>query len=148
MFFVAVAVVAVAVVACVGLHLGTLVTMARTLDRWFSHAHWRAMGCLVLLAITAHLFEMAIFAFGIRLLEYLHDGVLHTVGIGFDAWYRSAVAYTSLGDESETLPAVRMLVAVEALTGLILIAWTASFLFVVMQRTWESTRTPSGRRKK
>jgi len=127
----------VAVVCCVGLHLATLVTLSRTLNRWFKRAHWRAIGCLVLIAILAHLLEMSIFALGIRVLEDLHDGQLHMGQIDFEPWYQSAVAYTTLGDDTPPLPSIRLLVAVEALTGLILITWTASFLFVVMQRTWD-----------
>jgi hypothetical protein len=132
--------VAAAVVICVGLHLATLVVLSRTLDRWFKRAHWRAIGCLVLIAIVAHLVEMAVFAGAIRLLEYIHDGVWHTGDMVFEAWYMSAVAYTTLGDVTPQLASVRLLVAVEALTGLILITWTASFLFLVMQRTWDADR--------
>lgn len=137
MLVVAILTSATAVVTCVGMHLGTLVLLSRTLDRWFKWAHWRAIGCLVLIAIVAHMVEMMVFAGGIRLLQYLHDGVVHENRIEFQAWYQSAVAYTTLGDDTPQLSSVRLLLAVEALTGLILITWTASFLFVVMQRTWE-----------
>ena len=137
MLLIAISTAVVSVVGCVGMHLATLVTLSRTLDRWFSHAHWRAIGCLVLIAISAHLLEMGVFAVGIRVLELWHDGGSITHRAAFDAWYRSAVAYTSMGDETEPIAGVRLLLAVEALTGLILIAWTASFLFVVMERTWQ-----------
>ncbi len=151
MIVVAILTAATAVVTCVGLHLAMLVVLSRTLDRWFKWAHWRAIGCLVLLAIVAHIVEMMVFAGGIRMLEYLHDGVMHTDQIEFQAWYQSAVAYTTLGDAAPQLSSVRLLVAVEALTGLILITWTASFLFLVMQRTWDAdhpAHKPRGRVRK
>ena len=140
MLVVAILTVTTAVVVCVGLHLATLVILSRTLDRWFKRAHW-AIGVLVLIAIVAHLFEISIFTVGIRLLEYWHDGTLHhDPEVRFAAWFTSASAYTSLGIEPPKLLSVRLLVAVEALTGLILITWTASFLFLVMQRSWDSDR--------
>jgi hypothetical protein len=134
-------VVAVAVITCVGIHLATLVILSRTLDRWFKRAHWRAIGCLVLIAIHAHLFEIGIFAFGIRFLRFLHDGeVLEPNERFFEPWYQSAVAYTTLGGDTPAHASVRLLISVEALTGLILITWTASFLFLVMQRSWDADR--------
>jgi hypothetical protein len=134
-------VVAVAVITCVGIHLATLVILSRTLDRWFNRAHWRAIGCLVLIAIHAHLFEIGIFACCIRFLRFLHDGkVFQPNERIFEPWYQSAVAYTTLGGETPGHASVRLLISVEALTGLILITWTASFLFLVMQRTWDADR--------
>lgn len=55
-----------------------------------------------------------------------------------DYVYYSIVAYTSLG-LGDIVPdgALRILTGVEALTGLILIGWTTSVLFVEMQRFWE-----------
>ncbi len=38
MLFIAIATAAGSVVTCVGMHLATLVVLARTLDRWFTHA--------------------------------------------------------------------------------------------------------------
>lgn len=139
--FAAFLVAVVAVVTCVGIHLGTLVVLSRTLDRWFKRAHWWAIGCMVLIAIHAHILEISSFAVGIRVLEYLHNGkVWQPDERFFEPWYQSAVAYTTLGDETSTHASIRLLISVEALTGLILITWTASFLFLVMQRTWDAER--------
>jgi hypothetical protein len=142
-----------AVVTCVGIHLGTLVILSRTLDRWFKRAHWWAIGCMVLIAIHAHIFEISVFAVGIRALQYLRNGeVWEADQRFFEPWYQSAVAYTTLGDETPEHASVRLLISVEALTGLILITWTASFLFLVMQRTWEAEhinwRNPPKKRSK
>ncbi|MCA9111260.1 MAG: two pore domain potassium channel family protein, partial [Planctomycetaceae bacterium] len=59
-----------------------------------------------------------------------------------DYGYFSFVAYTSLGfgDITPKGP-VRFMTALETLTGLILIAWTASFIFLQMQVNWEHRQT-------
>ncbi len=49
-----------------------------------------------------------------------------------------------MGEENDLYSSVRLLLAIEALTGLILIAWTASFLFVAMERTWRERREGKG----
>jgi hypothetical protein len=56
----------------------------------------------------------------------------------FDSIYFSAVCFTTLGlgDIVPTGP-VRLLTGTEALTGFVLIAWSASFTFVEMQRFWK-----------
>lgn len=57
--------------------------------------------------------------------------------------YFSAETYTSLGfgDLTPHGP-VRVLAGVEALTGLLLIGWSASFTYISMERFW--TRSPAG----
>jgi hypothetical protein len=53
--------------------------------------------------------------------------------------YFSAETYTSLGFGDVTPDgAVRLLVGVEALNGLLLIGWSASFLCLSMERFWAS----------
>ena len=51
--------------------------------------------------------------------------------------YFSAETYTSLGFGDVTpVGAVRMLIGVEALNGLLLIGWSASYAFIAMERYW------------
>ena len=51
--------------------------------------------------------------------------------------YFSIVNYTSLGyGDLVPVGSLRILCGVEALTGLVLIDWTASFTYVEMQRYW------------
>ena len=60
--------------------------------------------------------------------------------MGFlDSVYFSAVCYTTLG-LGDIVPsgAIRFLVGTEALTGFVLITWSASFTFVEMQRFWRA----------
>jgi hypothetical protein len=58
----------------------------------------------------------------------------------FDAIYFSASVFTTLGfgDLSPVGP-IRFVAGTEALTGLVLIGWSASFTYLEMQRYW-STR--------
>ncbi len=55
-----------------------------------------------------------------------------------DYLYFSSVTYTSLGI-GDIFPTghLRFLTGVEALNGLLLIAWSASFLFTMMNQLWE-----------
>lgn len=51
--------------------------------------------------------------------------------------YFSFTTYTSLGyGDIEPHGNIRFLAGIEALTGLVLISWTASFVFLEMQRFW------------
>lgn len=140
--FPTVAVCAVAIVACVTLHLTVLRLLNdHVLPRFQRHSRV-AVGIMVLIAVVAHLLEIWVFAVAILVLgswgnrEFAEELQLD----GFDAFYYSAVSYTSLGAEPLRESSLRMLTAIEALTGLILITWTASFVFIVMQRTWEGRR--------
>jgi len=66
-------------------------------------------------------------------LEGRFDGSL------LDCVYYSFTAYTTLG-LGDIVPAgaIRFLSGIEALTGLVLITWSASFLFIKLQRSWPS----------
>ena len=57
--------------------------------------------------------------------------------------YFSASAYTTLGlgDEFPSGP-LRAITGTEGLAGLVLIAWTASFTFLRMQRDWDRDEDP------
>jgi hypothetical protein len=54
-----------------------------------------------------------------------------------DCVYFSFTTYTTLGyGDIEAIGNLRFLTGIEALIGLVLITWSASFLFVEMQRYW------------
>ena len=59
-----------------------------------------------------------------------------------DYLYFSSETYTSLGFGEITLLShhLRLLAGVEALTGLVLIAWTATFNYFLMERYWRDRR--------
>lgn len=109
--------------------------------------HWNGkitVGILIVGIIGAHCLEALIFGVGYWL-------GAHVLGLGELAGSssQSSLAYVyfsletfttqSLGDIVVTGP-LRLVAAIEPLVGLILIGWSTSFTFVVMQRNW---RTPS-----
>ena len=91
-------------------------------------------------AFLAHAVEMTIYGLALySLITFTSVGTLAgSVGNSFfNCLYFSAETYTSLGfgDLTPTGP-VRMLVGVEALNGLLLIGWSASFTHIAMERFW------------
>ncbi|HEY5702272.1 MAG TPA: ion channel [Gammaproteobacteria bacterium] len=91
-------------------------------------------------SLLAHIIEIWIFAIGYYLM--IHSGkfgtltgnISHTI---LDCAYFSFVTYTSLGI-GDIVPEgnIRFVTGLEALTGLVLITWSASFLFIEMQKFW------------
>ena len=127
------------VLAAVAIHLEALWLLAGLLQKL--HRRPRVAVAIGILGIlVAHLLEIAVFAVGIYLLD-VSPGHGQLVGsrsdVDVDCIYYSMVAYTSLGFGDLTpTGALRFLTGVETLTGLVLIAWTASFMFLQMQRLW------------
>ena len=93
-------------------------------------------------ALFAHIAEVWLYAFG----YYLKINVGHfgTLAGDFDnslmdCAYFSFSTYTSLGyGDIRPTGDIRFLAALEALTGLVLIAWTSSFMFLEMQKLWRN----------
>ena len=91
-------------------------------------------------ALVAHTVEVWLFGFvyfvmqrgGLGGLSGAVDGSL------LDCIYFSFTTFTTLGfGDINPVGAIRYLAALEALTGLVLITWTASFLFVEMEKYWK-----------
>ncbi len=118
------------VLLCVGVHLGVLLSTYRLVSPQLRTLHRATVGLIVLVAILGHLIEIALFGAGYVLLAPAEGGS------GFNLMYHSAATYTSLGDSQLATAELRVMTAVEALTGLVLITWTASFTFLVMQKNW------------
>jgi hypothetical protein len=58
-----------------------------------------------------------------------------------DCLYFSVVTYTSLGfGDQVPVSHARLIAGVEALNGLLLIGWTASFTYLSMERFWSGDR--------
>ena len=119
----------VCVLLCVVVHHGLLLTMYRLISPRYRTLHRATVGVIVLVGILGQLLGIALFAGGYVVLAAERES-------GFDVWYHSAAAYTSLGDRRSGEPKGRLMTAVGALTGLGLITWTASFTFLVMQKNW------------
>lgn len=94
----------------------------------------------VLGAMMAHLLEVWVFAAAYYWLIKLETfGILqgNFDGSMLDCVYFSISAYSSLGiGDIEPTGLLRLVTGVEALTGLLLITWSASFMFLEMQKFW------------
>ncbi|MBL0167142.1 MAG: two pore domain potassium channel family protein [Propionivibrio sp.] len=95
---------------------------------------------VILVTFLAHATEMAMYGAALYLLvTWLGLGNLSgTTGFSLTSYmYFSAETYTSLGfgDLTPTGP-VRLLAGIEALNGLLLIGWSASFTYISMERFW------------
>lgn len=101
----------------------------------------RQMLLVILWLLLLHGLQIAIFGLGWwALLELPATGSvsnvleLHWHG----ALFLSTLAYTSLGfDTWVPQGAIRIMAGAEALTGLVMVAWSASFAFLQMQRHWK-----------
>ena len=99
---------------------------------------------VILAMLLAHVIEVWMFALTYWWLSPQMDlgtlpGVAHEDGLAFV--YYSVVTYTTLGF-GDIVPtgAFRILTGTEALVGLSMITWSASFAFLEMQRDWAEYR--------
>ncbi len=92
-------------------------------------------------ALVAHVIEIWVFAFGYYfMVNYADLGTLTgNFGNGLmNCVYFSFVSFTTLGfGDIVATGDARFLAGLEALTGLVLITWTASFMFIEMQKQWK-----------
>jgi hypothetical protein len=127
------------VVSTTLLHYEALRLLTAILPRL--HMTPRARLVVVMLAtFAAHALEIVLYATAMAAL--VRSTSAGTLGLdGAPAWstflYFSAETFTSLG-YGDIVPrgALRALSGVEALNGLLLIGWTASFTYVAMQHLW------------
>nr|WP_256558057.1 potassium channel family protein [Marinobacterium sedimentorum] len=93
-------------------------------------------------ALLAHAIEVWIFAVAYYVMHRNPGwGELqgNFSGSLLDCVYFSFTTFTTLGfGDIQPVGHLRYLTGIESLTGLVLITWTASFLFVEMQRYWDS----------
>jgi Ion channel len=100
---------------------------------------------LILIILLTHVAEIWIFAGAYLLLMQWSafgsiGGELESLGL-LDYVYYSAMVYTTVGF-GDLIPegAIRFMTGMEALTGLVMITWSASFTFLEMQRDWQVRR--------
>lgn len=130
---------AVVLSAAVGVHFEALAALNRWLPR-LGHSTRRRVLLLIFAVLLVHIAE--IWLFGGVLWSALHWPALGAIRGDadvdlLDAVYLSTEAYTTLG-YGDLVPygPVRMLLGLEALAGLVLITWSASFTYLEMQRDW------------
>lgn len=137
LYLVASAVAIALVTLCILIHYETLVQLER-LGRALRHHRWRIL-ITVHGLLAAHVAEIWVFGFGyFAASEYFDMGELLARHDGwFDYVYYSAMVYTTVGF-GDLLPSggLRMITSAQALAGLSLITWSASFTFLQMQRMW------------
>lgn len=87
-----------------------------------------------------HIAEIWIFGLGLWVLLQLPDaGAIAGQGSHalLDSIYLSAVTFSTVGfGDLAPVGSIRFLLGTEALLGLMLITWTASFTFLEMERNW------------
>lgn len=95
---------------------------------------------VILAAFAAHALEIAMYGAALYILvAWLAVGnLVGSTGFSLAAClYFSAETYTSLGFGDITpVGPVRLLAGIEALNGLLLIGWSASFTYISMERFW------------
>ena len=130
----------VAVGAVVMMHYEGLNLLSRTLaHRRTSHRRRKVLyGIFGVLAL--HLVEMWIFGLTMAALLLMPD-TGHISGADrlglLDSVYLAATTYTTLGFGDLTpVGPIRFLVGMIALTGFVLVAWSASFTYLEMSRDW------------
>jgi hypothetical protein len=132
------AVTVVAVAACVLLHYEGLIFTSRRLARHRGHDRVKLLYVIGSI-IALHVVEIWIFAGALW-------GLLQVPGAGavtgpavhiFDLVYLSASTFTTVGyGDLAPSGAIRFVCGTEALTGFVLIAWSASFTYLEMERYW------------
>ena len=127
-------------VACVLVHYEGLALTQKSIARTHSHMRVKVLHAISLV-IVLHAVEVWIFGIAYwLLLQWPECGGLagpqepHF----FDYIYLSAMSYTTVGFGDVTpLGPIRFMAATEALAGLVLITWSASFTYLEMQRFWD-----------
>ena len=129
---------AVAVLSCVLLHYEALNLLSRWLSRREGQRRQRVLFAIVGM-LSAHVVEIWIFAVGsMALLAAPAFGAVAGSGDNLlDLVYLSAMTFTTVGAaDAHIAGPIRFLIGTEALTGLVLITWSASFTFLEMERFW------------
>jgi hypothetical protein len=130
------------IAAAVFIHYEALLQLSRWLPRMRHVGYRLRIVTGVIGALTAHTLEIWLFGIAYYLMTHVEGfGTIRgTEDLGFlDCVYFSFITYSSLG-YGDLVPdrELRYLAGLEALTGLVMIAWTASFLFYEMERYWKN----------
>jgi hypothetical protein len=128
------------VVATVLIHYEVLRAASRLIPRLSIPLRTRIL-VVIAVAFVAHLLEIGLYAFAFFLMNHQFGlGAIGgaTEGGALDFFYFSITTYTTMGfgDLSPHGP-IRVVAGVEGLNGLLLIAWSASFTYLSMEKFWE-----------
>ena len=121
------------------IHYETLYLLAKKLPSVEIVHRYRVL-LAVLVIMAAHVIEIWLFALGYYLM--IQHGDFGTLSGNIDlslldCSYFSFTTYTTLGyGDIEPSGHLRFLTGLESLTGLVMITWSASFVFIEMQKYW------------
>jgi hypothetical protein len=124
---------------CVLLHYECLLWLSERLRRMAGQRRRKVLyGVYALLLI--HVAEIWLFGLGLWALMAV-PGAGHLAGLEhaslLDSVYLSAATFTTVGfGDLAPIGPIRFLVGTEALTGFVLITWSASFTFIEMEAFW------------
>lgn len=137
----AILIVAATVFAAVGIHFEAIVLASAMTERALGVGRLR-VALAILWMVVSHLVEILVFAGGWAMLIAWEGARLSPAAQSLgDLVYFSGSVYTSLGfGDVVPLGNGRIFAVVEAVTGLVLIAWTASFTFLEMRANWRPQR--------
>ncbi len=131
------------IIASTLIHYETLSNVRSRLGKMVLIPHRAKIMVVILIAMVSHFLQIILFACVYYLLR-------DQFGLGsfggqfqdkfFSFLYFSTETYTSLGfGDIYPLGALRLLTGIEALTGLVMIAWTASFTYLEMTLFWRNS---------
>lgn len=127
----------------VGVHYQALYSISVFLERIKTAGRYKVM-LGVLMALIAHFIEIWTFGIAYYLIGNYHespDQLVHVDGHlvtdFYSCIYFSFASYSSLGF-GDIVPEgpIRFMAGTEAVIGLVFIAWTASLLYIEMQKHW------------
>jgi Ion channel len=129
------------VFACVLLHYECFSLFHKVLSQLALRVRRRRILLLMFGLLALHIVDVWLFGFGYYVLidDHVENSLVGWQGGGLlEFVYFSAVVYTTLG-LGDLIPhgAIRFLTGTEALTGFLLITWSASFTFLEMERLWK-----------
>jgi hypothetical protein len=126
----------------IGLHYEVLRNCIRLLPA-VAHKRRQRVIFLILVIMLTHAVEIWVFGLAYMLLLRWDvfgsiDGAVAVTSL-IDHVYYSAMVYTTVGF-GDLIPhgSIRFMTGMEALTGLVMITWSASFTFLEMQRDWRT----------
>ena len=95
---------------------------------------------VIFAAFTAHALEISLYGFVLfGLIHFTGAGSLSGIGSSSleNCLYFSAETFSSLGfGDLSPIGPIRLLAGIEALNGLLLIGWSASYAYLAMERFW------------
>lgn len=124
-----------------GLRLLARITAGRTLRR-----HRSALLAIMAALLALHVLEIVCYGLAYWWMQVLPDAgfVRGQPKMSlFDGIYLSAMAYSTASfGELSPLGALRVTVGMEAIAGLMMIAWSASFTYMAMTTLWPERQRP------